>query len=202
MPSKKALLKKASASLFALLHADRTVFGGDEQDKVMAGYIAQGAVKNKDDQGKLHMFFSPNRVPKGMTNEQVRICINLCFLRDRERKLQLKYGGIRAISNGGRTLPVELRPVDEPVHPEAFKIGLAKFHFEFATYELACLNSPNQPPINDIYVINGVDPIVQIIEAYEDGNLTRVEFFKALRKWKRTKSFKLKKISKKKKKTL
>ncbi|MBX4209172.1 hypothetical protein KW799_00525 [Candidatus Parcubacteria bacterium] len=49
----------------------------DSQERVMRTYKSRRAVRNKADEEALHMFFSPNRVPAGLTNEEVRVCIDL-----------------------------------------------------------------------------------------------------------------------------
>jgi hypothetical protein len=50
--------------------------GSKEQEKVMNSYKKRGFVKTKQDEDSLHMAFSPNRVPKGLTKLQVRRRIN------------------------------------------------------------------------------------------------------------------------------
>jgi hypothetical protein len=47
------------------------------QERVMANYKKRGFVRTKADQEGLHMFFSPYRVPKGLTKAEVRTCIRL-----------------------------------------------------------------------------------------------------------------------------
>ncbi len=56
------------------------------QEDVMAGYVRSKAFRNKDEQGQLHMFFSPTRVPLGLTNEQIRVCLYLARLKDEREK--------------------------------------------------------------------------------------------------------------------
>ena len=41
------------------------------QDRVIQTYKNKGFVKTKDDEASLHMSFSPNRVPKGLSKHQV-----------------------------------------------------------------------------------------------------------------------------------
>lgn len=47
------------------------------QDSVMQDYKTSGVFRNEDDEGALHMFFSPYRIPDGLTDEEVRVCIDL-----------------------------------------------------------------------------------------------------------------------------
>ncbi len=49
----------------------------DDQDEVMNHYKRKGAVVTPADEEALHMFFSPTRVPKGMTRDEVREVIEL-----------------------------------------------------------------------------------------------------------------------------
>ncbi len=51
----------------------------------MDGYRKIRAVKNQKEANKLHMFFSPTRVPKGLSGTEVRICL---FLYDLQRKMK------------------------------------------------------------------------------------------------------------------
>ncbi|MEI6420357.1 MAG: hypothetical protein WCO30_01865 [bacterium] len=48
--------------------------GGRAQDQVMVNYINKYGLKGRD-QEYLHMFFSPSRVPKNLTEGEVRLVI-------------------------------------------------------------------------------------------------------------------------------
>lgn len=62
------------------------------QEDVMAGYVRSKAFRNKDEQGQLHMFFSPKRVPLGLTNQQIRICLYLArHKEEREKALRAPH---------------------------------------------------------------------------------------------------------------
>ena len=82
------------------------------QEKVMDGYRKRGAVKNSNDERMLHMFFSPSRVPKGMTNAEVGECLANYALRSAGNKVSL--------------LPTRLRPVKRMTRGQ-FKLGMAEF---------------------------------------------------------------------------
>lgn len=43
----------------------------------MQDYRTGKGIRSKDDEGSLHMFFSPDRVPVGLCDEQIKICIGL-----------------------------------------------------------------------------------------------------------------------------
>lgn len=51
----------------------------DSQTRVMNAYKSRGFVTNKRDEEGLHMAFSPNRVPTGLSKLQVRRKINAYF---------------------------------------------------------------------------------------------------------------------------
>jgi len=83
----------------------KTNFNKFTQEAVMQDYASSGAFKDKRDAGRLHMFFSPHRVPLGLTATQIRICLNLAKLveqrEEAERKLILSQ------------IPEEMRYLDE-----------------------------------------------------------------------------------------
>ena len=49
----------------------------------MKGYRRKGAVKNESEEDMLHMFFSPFRVPKRMTNDEVKVCLLLAGIKQK-----------------------------------------------------------------------------------------------------------------------
>jgi hypothetical protein len=90
------------------------------QDKVMGGYRKRGAVRNQREANKLHMFFSPIKVPKGLTNMEVRICL---FLYDLQRKL-------RPPQRGGERILVSVLPghlSKQRMTRSSFALGVAAF---------------------------------------------------------------------------
>ncbi len=118
-------------------------FGASEQNKVMARYRRLGAVRNRLDEGALHMFFSPWKVPKGLTSAQVRECISKIGLRDWQRA----YAFERIESKGKRLKPMHLLTLqvtvaaNPPLLPEElsptrrmtarrFRVGMRKFNEE------------------------------------------------------------------------
>lgn len=62
-----------------------TELGGHAQDKVLSGYMTRFGLQ-EEEASNLHMFFSPTRVPKGMTREEVRIVLLLFSLRGTHRR--------------------------------------------------------------------------------------------------------------------
>ncbi|MEN9913060.1 MAG: hypothetical protein RLY66_468 [Candidatus Parcubacteria bacterium] len=110
------------------------------QDVVMGDYETVFALtKRKHKKGDLHMFFSPFRVPVGLTDEQVAICALLYPIRraqveayqDIVRRHALDKGLDEVIAEL-RAANVQLRLPDEfdfgkPMTPARFKRGIYKF---------------------------------------------------------------------------
>ncbi|MDE1875159.1 MAG: hypothetical protein KGI79_03235 [Patescibacteria group bacterium] len=46
-----------------------------DQANVMADYRGSRAIRSREDEGALHLFFSPFRVPTGLTDEEALVCI-------------------------------------------------------------------------------------------------------------------------------
>ena len=117
------------------------------QEVVMQDYANSGAFRDPRDAGRLHMFFSPRRVPLGLTDEQIRVCLAIAHLKEEkeeaERKLRLSQIPeelrwtnedlyyeklLRAHLEGGqhpRSLPCELFSPDY-MDEESFKTGICK----------------------------------------------------------------------------
>jgi hypothetical protein len=57
-----------------------------EQEAVMDHYRNMGAVRTQEDADRLHMFWSSFKVPRGLTHEEVRLCILLQPLRTIPRR--------------------------------------------------------------------------------------------------------------------
>lgn len=83
----------------------------------------------------LHQFFSPLRIPAGLTDEEARICVNLYPLRraqlDRRLKKPKGRGLLAEISHMEKTvfelqLPDELSPLRHMTR-KRFKEGILKF---------------------------------------------------------------------------
>jgi hypothetical protein len=106
---------------------------GNAQDKVLEGYKTRFGLGRLATQN-LHMFFSPTRVPMGLTEKEVRIVLLLYPLRDANRRQTM--ASLQAIQ--GRVLPkfssvveetalpAELRPKDRMTR-ESFQKGVMKF---------------------------------------------------------------------------
>jgi len=62
------------------------------QKKVMEGYRRRGAVKSPYEELTLHMFFSPFRVPKRMTNDEVKVCLLLSALKPDRKPTRVPFG--------------------------------------------------------------------------------------------------------------
>ena len=122
------------------------------QDMVMQDYRESRALRTKGAEGVLHLFFSPNRVPVGLTDEEVAICVWLYRMIEAKKKAlaekcverndmavplfpseedleeALIELAARAEREGNRVMgnicmPKGLRP-DKPVTREGFKEGL------------------------------------------------------------------------------
>lgn len=61
-----------------------------DQEAVMNSYRAAGVFKDESETGILHLFFSPVRVPRGLTKTMVRVCILLYPLCNTERGIYSK----------------------------------------------------------------------------------------------------------------
>ncbi len=84
------------------------------QDKVLEGYGTRFRFTTLDLR-RLHMFFSPTRVPKGLTRREITMVLLLCDLRNMQ-KCQAE----------DETLPKELRP-DGRMTRKGFQAGIRKF---------------------------------------------------------------------------
>ena len=93
------------------------------QEKVMEGYRRRGAIKNDDEASRLHMFFSPMRVPKRLTNNEIR----LCLLMSHERAKQRQQGSVDTfrLVHGPFLLPAPLN--QQVMTRKSFKNGFWKF---------------------------------------------------------------------------
>ncbi|MFA6158336.1 MAG: hypothetical protein WC763_01795 [Candidatus Paceibacterota bacterium] len=91
-----------------------------DQDDTLEGYWESGAVKNKDDERSLHMFFSPNRIPKGLTNSEVSIVIALFPIREK----QIERASAQHRSS---ELPASFRPAALIITRAEFAAGIAEF---------------------------------------------------------------------------
>ncbi|MDO8590409.1 MAG: hypothetical protein Q7R65_00330 [bacterium] len=93
------------------------IFTPSHQTKVISGYWKRhhGLL----DERALHMFFSPLRVPTGLTNVEVAICVNLY------------RSGIREVyrqKRGSDSLPLDLKWAPRKrMTRKAFKNGLFEF---------------------------------------------------------------------------
>jgi hypothetical protein len=96
-----------------------------QQEQVMKGYRRRGAVKDKDEEWQLHMFFSPNRVPKGLTNAEVALCLSASGIREGQQKVPKHGFGERVLYPQGFTLPKLLR--EGPMTRANFTQGFGEF---------------------------------------------------------------------------
>lgn len=60
---------------------------GKEQDEIFASYVKK---IGKECTGKLHQFFSPKRIPEGLSKIQAMICVRLLPLRKKHTDFNLK----------------------------------------------------------------------------------------------------------------
>lgn len=67
---------------------------GNAQDKILDGYKTRFKLTDEEGQN-LHMFFSPTRVPKGLTEKEVRKVLKLYPLRDRKRREAIASDRVR-----------------------------------------------------------------------------------------------------------
>ncbi|MDD5165522.1 MAG: hypothetical protein PHG25_03250 [Candidatus Pacebacteria bacterium] len=105
------------------------------QEDVMAGYVRSKAFRNKDEQGQLHMFFSPTRVPLGLTNQQIRVCLNIAKLKNDRDKAERDL----AIS--------KIRPLDEfPEYMKNDEEFMMHYLFELAKASIGGRTYPKQLP--------------------------------------------------------
>ncbi len=94
-------------------------------DAVLSDYTATPALKGKSSEA-LHMFFSPWRIPVGLTDEEVGICVALYLLRKTQDSTNEYDWRPR------KNLPEELRP-DRVMTRARFRQGIWKFLKEVAS---------------------------------------------------------------------
>jgi hypothetical protein len=89
-------------------------------------YLTCGVFKEKTDAGDLHMFFSPYIVPAGLTDDEVKFCLELHKQRERISKylLKNKKDEIKAFVQKGLA--------DNYVALEKQRLGLSGLFGEFA----------------------------------------------------------------------
>ncbi len=126
--------------------------GGNAQDKILEGYIARFKLTGEEG-WKLHMFFSPTRIPKGLTENEVREVLKLSPKRDARRRqveqrlrkeagysvIKLPDGRKMKVHNPpsfyksvmDNMLPVELMP--GRMTRRAFQAGMTKLRENLAT---------------------------------------------------------------------
>ena len=71
------------------------------QDKVLEGYKVRFGL-SKSETGNLHMFFSPTRVPKGLTREEVREVLRLYAIREEARQKTMR----KLLKEAGKSVEV------------------------------------------------------------------------------------------------
>ena len=102
----------------------------------MAFYKKRRAVKDDHEAGELHMFFSPTRVPVGLTNKEVAICIKLRRFRQIENKLLDTLRGQLAPLMFPIMLPRELMPLPpgKKMTRKLFAAGIKKYKQQVLDY--------------------------------------------------------------------
>lgn len=61
-----------------------------DQDAIKQDYRASGVFKGKKDADNLHMFFSPYRIPSGLTDFEIRLCLDVHQTREQLSEKLLK----------------------------------------------------------------------------------------------------------------
>ncbi|MFA6536667.1 MAG: hypothetical protein WC250_02175 [Candidatus Paceibacterota bacterium] len=113
------------------------------QEAVMRDYQRTALLqKNRAAQGALHLFFSPSRVPVGLTDDQIAICVWLYQFRQVQNDEQIRKA-LEVTENGTnkdvpfeqllwpRALPSEFSP-KESMTQEHFEAGLYKLLAQLA----------------------------------------------------------------------
>lgn len=104
------------------------------QDKVLEGYRVRFKL-TKEEATKLHLFFSPTRVPQRLTRDEVRIVLLLYSTRQADKLPLLKPEGqfppsfARVVNE--TKLPLELR-LPGRITRENFRKGIVKFLADIA----------------------------------------------------------------------
>lgn len=93
------------------------------QEIVVEDYVKRGLIQRKDLQN-VHMFFSPYRVPVGLSQKQLDIVLELSPLREWQRK-HLPPGPSASIP------PFYFNP-DKPMSPQKFSAGIRQFMAQVA----------------------------------------------------------------------
>ncbi|MEX0931329.1 MAG: hypothetical protein WDZ88_01120 [Candidatus Paceibacterota bacterium] len=65
-----------------------------DTSRIKQDYLRSPAMKTQHDLDKLHQFFSPNRVPVGLTDAQLAVCIALHPLREKQKEEDFKRRGV------------------------------------------------------------------------------------------------------------
>ncbi len=140
------------------------------QDAVMADYQRAPIFQtNRRAQESLHMFFSPNRVPVGLTDNEVAICIRLYPYRERMIKK------INA-EEDAKLEQLDLTPYPSPTLTDALTLVEEGVHetVEEATEHLECLwrmaENLRCHPIRILSLPSELDPaIVMTRERFRRG---------------------------------
>ncbi len=93
------------------------------QEAVVEDYVKRGLIVMEDMQ-KVHMFFSPYRVPIGLTRKQLAIVLEVSPLREWQRK-HLPPGP-------SASRPPFLFNPDKPMSPQKFSAGIREFMAQVA----------------------------------------------------------------------
>lgn len=146
----------------ARILSDADPFGKIAQDRVTAHYMNNGAIRNMDEAQALSTFFCPNRVPKGMTNEEVSQCIVAYNLLQWYKIRRLKSGFVSGLLKPDRTenpVPVEFKC--KTMTRFRFRKGMARFrafiaHIIVNDIYLDAINYPMNRPLE---VFKGFKPM-------------------------------------------
>ena len=93
------------------------------QEAVVSDYVTRGLIQEKDI-WNVHMFFSPYRVPIGLTKIQLDIVLELSPLREWQRK--------RLPPGPSASKPPFYFEADKPMSPQKFSPGIRQFMAQVA----------------------------------------------------------------------
>jgi hypothetical protein len=117
--------------IHTLIDRAYSAFFDPGQDAVFAGFQARGVVTNPKEGEALHMFFSPTRIPSGLTDEEARLCMALYEQRKQQKVHDAERCGGRYSVAVPTYLPAELMPTGRMTR-KRFIIGIRKFIEESA----------------------------------------------------------------------
>ncbi len=113
---------------------DPSTQGAREQD-----HVTSGVFRKKNDAGNLHMFFSPNMVPSGLTDDEVGLCLELHERKEKISKWLLSKKKVEIRNRFQRRFEEDYRALEKG--RETLSIVFGEHAFSLTAEEIADLRS-------------------------------------------------------------